>query len=197
MVVGGVGASQVTRGVPAFSTSAVSHIRSELPDQNHLVDPGTTDPADPQLSTVVTPGRALGSTPGDGAEFPCATIFPLPDSPGWPFSAALIMKSRVLSVDANSLGRNGHGHFNFETCVMPGSRRLRHFKWYGRCSFLSWVVCALANKASLWVSSALAVRLGNDKPQFAIGCPSRSQRDLRVFRKVTYSSSEVCKEFAK
>ena len=70
MVVGGVGASQVTRGVPAFSTSAVSHIRSELPDQNHLVDPGTTDPADPQLSTVVTGATAEGQkeviTIGDG-----------------------------------------------------------------------------------------------------------------------------------
>jgi hypothetical protein len=48
----------------------VSHIRSELPDQNHLVDPGTTDPADPQLSTVVTGATAEGQkeviTIGDG-----------------------------------------------------------------------------------------------------------------------------------
>ena len=55
MVVESLRTSHVTRGVPAFLTSAVSQNKNELTDPNYLDDTVTPVPAAPQLSTVITP----------------------------------------------------------------------------------------------------------------------------------------------
>src|SRR3990172_1348218 len=54
MVVESLRTSHLTRGVPAFLTSAVSQNKNELTDPNYLENTVTPAPAAPQLSTVIT-----------------------------------------------------------------------------------------------------------------------------------------------
>jgi len=64
MVVESLRTSHVTRGVPAFLTSAVSQNKNELTDPNYLDDTVTPVPAAPQLSTVITPTISEAGLPG-------------------------------------------------------------------------------------------------------------------------------------